>query len=86
MHTATALPNVHSAPVKPAFTGFTAFPDEALIDVKVVAGLLGCTRNTVWRRARAGILPAPVKTGPRSTGWRVGAIRQYLANLQGSAA
>lgn len=79
-HTTTA-PETKPAPSRSGFTGFSSYPDEALVDVGVVAELLGCSRNTVWRRSRGGVLPAPVKTGPRSTRWNVGAIRRYLASL-----
>lgn len=80
-HTTTAAPAARPAASKAGFSGFSSYPDEALVEVGIVAELLGCSRNTVWRRSRAGILPAPVKTGPRSTRWNVGAIRRYLASL-----
>lgn len=80
-HTTTAAPAARPAISKARSSGFSSYPDEALVEVGVVAELLGCSRNTVWRRSRAGVLPAPVKTGPRSTRWNVGAIRRYLASL-----
>lgn len=79
--TTSAAHTARPAIPKAGFSGFSTYPDEALVDADVVAELLGCSRNTVWRRSRAGILPAPVKTGPRSTRWNVGALRRYLAGL-----
>lgn len=82
--TTTTTPATRPASTKAGFSGFSSYPDEALVEVGVVAALLGCSCNTVWRRSRAGVLPAPVKTGLRSTRWNVGAIRQYLASLEGA--
>jgi predicted DNA-binding transcriptional regulator AlpA len=70
------------APLPASLSGFDSLPDSALISVGVVAALLGSSANTVWRRAKAGTLPAPVKTGQMSTRWKVGAIRAYLASLE----
>lgn len=69
------------ATIPPALANFDVLPDSAFIDVAIVAALLGCSRNTVWRKARAGELAPPVKTGPNSTRWRVGEIRSYLAAI-----
>lgn len=57
-------------------------PDAALVDVKVVAALLDVHPNSVWRFARSGKLPAPVKLSEFSTRWRVGDIRKALAALR----
>lgn len=80
-NTNPVLPKTLAARFKPELTNFASLPDDAYIDVGVVSGLLGCSRNTVWRRVAAGILPTGVKIGPNSTRWNVGAIRRYLANL-----
>lgn len=64
-----------------ALAAFNSLPDVALIEDKVVAGLFGCSVTTVWRRARTGALPKPVKVSAHQTRWRVGAIRQALTDL-----
>ena len=81
----TAAPKLRTAAARipPALANFDALPDSALIDVATVAALLGCSRNTVWRKARAGELASPIKTGPNSTRWRVGSIRAHLAAIVG---
>jgi len=56
-------------------------PDSALVDVETVAVVTGQSQNSVWRKSKAGTLPAPVKVGPKTTRWQVGAIRAYLASL-----
>lgn len=59
---------------------FPSLPDDALIDDRTVAALLGRSRPSVWRDVAGGRIPAPIKVGARSTRWRVGEIRQCLAN------
>ena len=67
--------------LKPSVSHFDSLPASGLVDDKTVAGVLGCSRNTVWRKAKAGDIPSPVKVGPKTTRWQVGAIRGYLASL-----
>lgn len=82
MHTSSnTTPTTHGARINPSLANFPSLPAEALIDVKTVAVLIGRSANTVWRMARAGTLPAPIKVGPNSTRWKVGAIRVYLASI-----
>lgn len=82
MHTTTnTLQETHGARINPSVSHFSALPDEALIDVRAVAVVLGRSVNTVWRMAKAGAIAAPVKCGPKTTRWRVGAVRSYLASL-----
>lgn len=69
-------PHIHHS-----ITNFPALPDDAVVDVKTVAALIGLSTNSVWRMARSGDLPAPIKVGPKSTRWKVGALRAYLASL-----
>ena len=47
--------------IPPTLAAFNALPDEALIDVRFVAVLFDCSENTVWRRAKSGVLPAPIR-------------------------
>ena len=55
---------------------FDELPDSAIVRVNVVAPVEGVNASTIWRWVKAGTYPAPEKTGPNTTGWRVGAIRQ----------
>jgi predicted DNA-binding transcriptional regulator AlpA len=61
---------------------FDSKPDTALVDVKTVADLLSIHRNSVWRMARSGRLPAPVVVAEQTTRWRVGDLRKALAALK----
>ncbi|MHB1188754.1 helix-turn-helix transcriptional regulator [Thiobacillus sp.] len=60
---------------------FDELPDSALVPDLTIAELLSCHRTSVWRMARDGKLPKPIKTGMNSTRWRVGEIRAALAKL-----
>ena len=37
----------------------------------------GVSRNTIWRWAKEGRLPSPVKLGPGVTRWRLADIEQW---------
>lgn len=58
---------------------FDTLPDSAIIRDRGVAAVLGISRNSVWRWVREGRLPHPVKIGARTTGWKVGDVRAFLA-------
>ncbi|MCY0389595.1 hypothetical protein OVY01_20830 [Robbsia sp. Bb-Pol-6] len=72
--------------VKPAvihsLATFDQMPDSAYIDVHVVAGLFDVALQTIWRRARIGVLPKPRKFGG-STRWNVGELRAVLSGNPG---
>ena len=76
---------MHPQAIPAALANFDALPDSALVDVKTVSAILGRSRSSVWRDAKTGTLPAPIKTGPMTTRWNVGAIRRHLAALGVSA-
>ena len=71
--------------IPPTLAAFNALPDEALIDVRFVAVLFDCSENTVWRRAKPGVLPAPIRVSTQQTRWCVGGIRRALAALSAQA-
>lgn len=60
---------------------FDTLPNSAMVDVKTVAGLLGRAVGSVWRDAKLGTIPKPVKIGPATTRWNVGELRRHLASL-----
>lgn len=80
MNTST-LPQPTAASISPALADFDRLPDSALIDVATVARVMSYSRNHVWRLARSGKLPKPIKLGPNSTRWKVSEIRAALAVL-----
>lgn len=44
-----------------------------------LASRYGVHRITIWRWAKAGRLPAPVRLGPGCTRWRLADIEQWEA-------
>ena len=67
--------------VDPALTMFDALPDTAHVRLPVVLALYACSRATVWRHVKAGIIPAPIKFSARITAWQVGALRKHLIGM-----
>jgi len=67
--------------IPPALAAFDSLPDSALIDASAYALLLGCSTNTIWRRAAAGVIPRPIKVSTQQTRWRVGDVRKSMASL-----
>ena len=63
---------------KSTLSNFHNLPDDALARVATVRALFDCSVPTVWRWAKTGKLPAPVRVGG-ITGWRVGDLRKILA-------
>lgn len=43
------------------------------------AGLLAMSRSNWWRGVASGVHPAPIRVGPKMTGWRAGDVRDWLA-------
>ncbi|MBB5467236.1 putative DNA-binding transcriptional regulator AlpA [Paraburkholderia sp. CI2] len=57
---------------------FASLPDEARVDVHVVAALYGIATPTVWQRVRDGSIEKPQKIGASSR-WVVGRLRRALS-------
>jgi len=62
-----------------AFVLFDVYPDSAFVNVRTVGLLYGCTAQTVWRRVRKGVIPAPQKLGVTAR-WNVGELRRALVD------
>lgn len=64
---------------------FDALPDVALIQIRLLVnyGVLPYSATTIWRKCRSGEFPKPIKVSAGITAWRVGEIRDYLANITG---
>ena len=71
----------HTNAASKALAQFDTLPDSARVRLPTVAALFGLSTVTVWRWARNGQLPAPIKTGGITT-WNVGALRLALTNQQ----
>lgn len=64
--------------VPEALKNFDSLPDSANVRAPVVAALFGVSAATVWRKAKAGKLPAPRRISERVTVWNVGELRASL--------
>lgn len=63
---------------------FDALPDSAFVRLPNLLVLFACSRATIWRWVKNGLLPAPKKVGPRVTAWSVAELRQVLSARMGS--
>lgn len=61
-----------------ALRNWNLLPDSAYVRVRVVQGLLSCSRATVQRRVADGTLPAPVHLSPGVAAYNVGKLRRFL--------
>lgn len=74
-------PSIHSrTALLQKAVNYDALPDAALIRPKqlVASGLVPFSIVSVWRKAKAGTFPAPIKVAPAITAWRLGDIRAWL--------
>ncbi|MDE2368513.1 MAG: AlpA family phage regulatory protein [Burkholderiales bacterium] len=62
-----------------ALVQFDTLPDAAHVRLPIVCALYAISAPTAWRWVKAGRLPAPIKLGPNTTGWNVGALRRSFA-------
>lgn len=47
-----------------------------------VAQMLSISRMTVWRWAKLGVIPAPLKIGPGTTRWRRADIEAGIEHIE----
>lgn len=67
------------------FKNFDILPDSAFVRLPVVVLLDSSSPATIWRKAKKGTFPAPVKLGEKSTAWNVGALRRHYKAIMGGA-
>lgn len=67
--------------VDPAITSFDSLPDTAHVRLPVVIALFACSRATVWRHVKSGLIPRPIKFSERITVWNVGVLRRKLMEM-----
>ena len=68
-----------------ALLHFDKLPDSAFIRLSTLKLLYGVSAATIWRCAKNGTMPKPVKLTERTTAWNVGLVRASLAARQSNA-
>jgi predicted DNA-binding transcriptional regulator AlpA len=63
---------------------FAAAPNDGFVKSSTLEALFACSRTTVWRHIKTGVIPQPVHVGTKSRLWSVGQIRAALAALANS--
>lgn len=56
---------------------FESLPNSAYVDIKVLCGLLSCSRATIYRWIKNNQFPSPKNFG-RTSRWNVGELRDVL--------
>lgn len=69
-----------------AACNFEKLPDSAQIGPRDMCALLSCSNETLKRRWKAGILPAPIRHSHNMLRWNVGEVRCALARMAQSRA
>ena len=58
---------------------FDVLPDTAFVDNKLVCAICDRSPSSIQRDVKAGRLAPPIKIGPNAIRWRVGDVRNFLA-------
>jgi len=71
--------------LKPTPTRFDDLPDLAMIQIRPLIDfkVVPYSATSIWRKCRSGEFPSPVKISAGITAFRVGDIRQWLADPAG---
>jgi predicted DNA-binding transcriptional regulator AlpA len=56
-------------------------PDAGFVRLPSILAVYSTSRSKLYNDIKAGIFPAPVKLGPRTSAWRVDQVREALARL-----
>lgn len=56
-----------------------------VIRLPEVLSLTGLGRDTVYRLAKAGKFPAPIKISERASAWRLDAVTAYIAEREAAS-
>lgn len=65
----------------PGLAHFDSLPDSAHVRLPVILSLFACSRATVWRHVKVGLIPAPIKFSARITAWNVGVLRKHFISM-----
>jgi len=63
-------------------TSLNSLPSEGFVRLRDIIGPSGpipVSKSTWWAGVKSGRYPAAVKLGPRTTAWRVGDLRAWIA-------
>jgi predicted DNA-binding transcriptional regulator AlpA len=75
------MSSTQSGEIPFALANFKNLPDEARVDIDVVAKLFDIGHSTVWSWLKQQRIPQPVREG-KTTRWTVGSLRAKLAGDQ----
>lgn len=63
---------------------FSSLSDDAYLrQSQLIPHVIPISASGLWSRVKHNTFPKPIKLGPKTTCWRVGDIRQWLASQKG---
>ena len=63
---------------------FKDLPDDGFIRLGLLTStIVPFSTSTVWRKVRNGEFPSPLKLSANVTAWRIGDVREWLADPTG---
>lgn len=80
MHEAKKKELGTARPRRPLCTPFAQLPDDALVDKRVARDVTGLGDTERYERIQKGTFPAPILLGPRCARYKVGDLRDWLAD------
>jgi len=57
--------------------------DKKIIRRSKLAEIFGVSETTIWRWQRDGVIPQPIRLGPRMIGWLSSDISEFLEQING---
>ncbi|RVQ67113.1 AlpA family phage regulatory protein [Croceicoccus ponticola] len=66
-----------------ANSDYSSLPPEAVLRLPDVLALVGLSRASVYAKVAEQRFPAPVKLTRHASGWRMGDVREWLADPVG---
>lgn len=62
---------------------FASLPPEAFVRLPQVMAMVGLKRASIYAKIAKGTFPAQHKLTAHASGWRLGEVREWLANPTG---
>ena len=63
-------------------TKMSAFEREKRLNIKSMMGLLDVSRQTIWRRVKAGKLPKPIYPESHQPRWKFGEVMDWIEGFE----
>lgn len=55
-----------------------------ILRLPAVLAMIGCSKPTVYKWVKQGLFPAPLKIGPKASGWLLSEIHAWIEQRSGA--